>query len=137
MREKLYEQLIRHEGEVLTAYKCPAGFITVGVGRNLEGKGITRPESRMLLINDVAECETDMRTFFGKSWEYFSDNRKIALIDLRFNLGPSRFRGFRKMIAAIHRSDWEDAGKEAMDSLWARQVQKDRSGRIYAQLVGG
>ena len=73
---------------------------------------------------------------FGRAWEEFSDNRKIALIDMRFNLGPSRFRGFRRMIAAIKKGDWELAGKEAMDSKWATQV-KSRSGVIYAQLVGG
>ena len=31
MLDKLIEQLIKHEGEILTAYKCPAGYITVGL----------------------------------------------------------------------------------------------------------
>ena len=139
MREKLIEQLIRHEGEVLHAYACPTGFTTIGIGRNIDkngGKGITKLESKMLLTNDIAECESDMQDVFGRAWEEFSDNRKIALIDMRFNLGPNRFRGFRRMIAAIRKGDWELAGKEAMDSRWATQV-KRRSGVIYAQLVGG
>ena len=137
MMDKLIEQLVKHEGEPLKAYKCPAGYITIGVGRNLEGKGITKAESRMLLVNDIAECVSDLRNLFGHQWDGMSENRRIALTDMRFNLGPSRFRSFRRMIAAIKRDDWAAAGKEAMDSKWATQVQKSRSGLIYAQLVGG
>lgn len=136
--DKLTAQLIRHEGEVLTAYVCPAGYITVGVGRNLEGKGISQAESRMLLMNDVGECEADLIRIFGAAgWERMSSNRRIALIDMRFNLGPGGFRSFRKMISAVKGEQWQRAGKEAMNSRWAEQVQRDRSGLIYVQLVGG
>ena len=42
--KKLLEMLKRHEGEVVTngrhvAYKCPAGYWTVGVGRNVDPNG--------------------------------------------------------------------------------------------------
>ena len=139
MHEKLVEQLRRHEGERLFAYQCSVGMWTIGVGRAIGegGKGITRDESTMLLMGDIAECTTDLQRLFGDQWNWISDNRKIALIDMRFNLGPSRFRSFRRMIQAIRAEDWAWAGKEAMDSRWAVQVQKSRSGLIYAQLVGG
>ena len=141
MHDKLVKQLRKHEGERLHAYLCPAGRWTLGVGRNIDergGKGITKSESTFLLLNDIAECTTDLQNLFGGAWNWMSDNRKIALIDMRFCLGPSRFRGFRRMIAAIKREDWADAGKEAMDSKWAREdVGKVRSGLIYTQLVGG
>ena len=39
-----------------------------------------------------------------------------------FNLGLSRFRRFRKTIAAIKAGDWEQAAREMLASLWARQV---------------
>ena len=141
IHEKLVNQLRKHEGESLHAYMCPAGRLTLGVGRNIDqsgGKGITKDESTMLLMNDIAECTTDLQGIFGDQWNWMSDNRKIALIDHRFNLGPTRFRGFKRMIAAIKREDWADAGREAMDSKWAREdVGKVRSGLIYTQLVGG
>ena len=139
MHEKLVEQLRRHEGERLFAYQCSVGMWTIGVGRAIGegGKGITRDESTMLLMGDIAECTTDLQRLFGDQWNWISDNRKIALIDMRFNLGPGRFRSFRRMIQAIRAEDWAWAGKEAMDSRWATQVQKSRSGLIYAQLVGG
>ena len=134
--QKLIDQLIRHEGEVLTAYRCPAGYITIGCGRNLEGKGITKAESRMLLANDIAECRTDLQTIF-RDFDSFSKARRIALIDMRFNLGPSRFRSFRRMIAAIKKGDWLQASCEALDSRWAAQVQKSRVNTITKQLADG
>lgn len=67
-----------------------------------------------------------------------SDNRRVALLDMRYGLGLTRFRSFRRMIAAIHRVDWASAGKEAMDSKWTREdIGRVRSGRIYSQLAGG
>ena len=142
MLDKLVKQLRKHEGERLFAYQCPAGRWTLGVGRNVDergGKGITKDESAFLLMNDIAECTSDLQRLFGsEAWNWMSDNRKIALIDMRFCLGPNGFRGFRRMLAAIRKGDWADAGKEALDSKWAREdVSKIRSGLIYAQLVGG
>ena len=51
--ESLKEQLIRHEGLRLTVYDCPAGYKTIGVGRNIEQKGITESEALYLLDNDI------------------------------------------------------------------------------------
>ena len=40
-REALIAQLKRHEGVRLKPYRCPAGRLTLGVGRNLDDCGIT------------------------------------------------------------------------------------------------
>ena len=55
--EDLKEQLIRHEGLRLTVYDCPAGYKTIGVGRNLEGKGVTEEEAMYLLDNDLKDYQ--------------------------------------------------------------------------------
>jgi lysozyme len=136
MHKTLSDQLIEHEGERLKPYKCTAGYLTVGCGRNLEGKGITLDESRYLLQNDINECVDDLLRIFP-GFYLFAEQRRWALIDMRFNLGPSRFRGFRRMIAAIIRDDWEEAANEALDSTWARQVQKSRVDKILKQLREG
>jgi lysozyme len=41
---------------------------------------------------------------------------------MRFNLGPDRFRDFRRMLAAIERADWAGAACEMRESEWAQQV---------------
>lgn len=46
--ERLVDQLIRHEGVRLTPYQCPAGAWTIGIGRNLESKGLSLEEALKL-----------------------------------------------------------------------------------------
>ena len=63
---------------------------------------------------------------------------RYALIDLRYNLGPSRFRGFKRMLAALDAQDWPAAGSHLRDSKWYRtDVSKDRSERLIRMLVTG
>ena len=53
--EKLKESLIKNEGLELKVYICPAGYKTIGVGRNLETRGITQEEAIYLLDNDISK----------------------------------------------------------------------------------
>jgi len=112
--------LILHEGEKLFPYKCSAGKLTIGVGRNIEDNGITKEESRYLLKNDIARIEKELEKFsFAKN---IDPVRKAVVIDMLFNLGLSRFRTFKKMIAALDRQRWDDAAAEMVSSAWFNQV---------------
>lgn len=53
--QQLREQLERHEGLRLKPYKDTVGKLTIGIGRNLDDKGISRKEAFALLDNDIAE----------------------------------------------------------------------------------
>ena len=119
--KKIADQLMRHEGLRLKAYHCPAGKLTIGVGRNLEDKGITEKEAILLLENDIKECIKDLKTVF-QDFEGLAEPVQFALIDMRFNLGPGRFRGFKKMIDAVENGDFEKAAAEMKDSRWYTQV---------------
>jgi lysozyme len=138
MMKELIEQLAQHEGERLHVYTCSAGYETIGIGRNISdtGKGITKMESHYLLMNDIAECKTDLQEIFP-NFDRYSETRRIALVDMRMNLGPSRFRSFKKMIAFIKKGDWLRASCEALDSRWATQVQKSRVNTITKQMGEG
>ena len=59
-REALIEELKRDEGVVLTLYKCSAGKNTIGVGRNIDDRGITEDESDYLLSNDIDLCVEEL-----------------------------------------------------------------------------
>ena len=48
----LIDLLIRHEGIKLKPYHCTSGKLTIGIGRNLEDRGITKEEAIYLLNND-------------------------------------------------------------------------------------
>jgi len=119
--EKLITQLIKHEGERLKPYLCPAGKLTIGVGRNLDDKGISKKESRYMLANDIEECKEDMYLFFAMFDSYPEDIQHV-LLDMRFQLGHGGFKKFKKMIAAFQKFDLKKAVKEMKDSLWYEQT---------------
>lgn len=94
-------------------------------------------ETRVLLENDIRQAEADLRAVLPR-FDGFTQNRKAALLGMCFNLGSSRFRGFRLMLAAIRAGDWKLAAHEALDSKWAKEdVGESRSGRIARQLREG
>lgn len=131
-------QIKEDEGFSSHAYLCPSGFLTIGYGRNVDpngGKGITEAEGQVLLSNDITECDDDLRRVFA-AWDSFSLRRRATLLNLRFQLGPSRFRGFRKMIAAIEKGDWEQAASELRDSHMMTQAPR-RTGRRANELEQG
>ena len=50
-----------------------------------------------------------------------------------FNLGMSRFRAFKNMLAALARGDFAGAAGAMVDSLWARQVPQ-RAARLVRMM---
>ena len=52
-RQELARQLIVHEGLKLYPYRCSANKLTIGVGRNIEERGIAEDEALYLLNNDI------------------------------------------------------------------------------------
>jgi len=120
MTESIYELIKRHEGLRLKPYKCTAGKLTIGVGRNLDDNGISEEEAMMMLHADVHNCIDSLHAF---SWFHtLNEVRQNALIDMVFNLGITRFKRFKKMIAALDAGDYGKAADEAQDSAWYNQV---------------
>ena len=118
--KSLEEQLILHEGMRLKPYRCTAGKLTIGVGRNLDDKGISELEALYLLWGDMQEV---MEALDGHDWYRGLDPiRKKVIIDMAFNLGLGGLLQFKKMIAAIELSDYEEAAKQMLSSRWATQV---------------
>tara|TARA_Y100000361_G_scaffold114854_1_gene105440 strand:+ start:3234 stop:3644 length:411 start_codon:yes stop_codon:yes gene_type:complete len=134
-RVQLIEELKRDEGVVLSLYQCSAGKNTIGVGRNLDDRGITEDESDYLLSNDIDLCVEELEGTFP--WfATLSDARQRVMVNMCFNLGLSRLLGFEKFLAAMEAGDWETAGIEMLDSKWAVQV-GNRSERLKDLVVGG
>ena len=44
---EMIQRLVMHEGCELMPYKCPAGYLTIGVGRNLETNPLTKEEQKV------------------------------------------------------------------------------------------
>ena len=131
--EEIKQMLTQHEGLKLKPYKCSAGYLTIGIGRNLETKGITEDEADFMLTNDILDVFSDLQSIFP-NFNKFSNNWQYALIDMRFNLGPGGFRSFKRMIAAIKAYDWDKAIVEMLDSKWAEQV-KERAHDLLVMMI--
>ena len=135
-------KLIEHEGMVLTVYKDSLGIDTIGIGRNLKDRGISKEEleymdipsmdviyehgineadARYLALNDIAIVENELCSVHP-CVENLDSVRQLVLMDMAFNMGVPRLCKFKNMWNAIHQEDFESASFEMMDSKWARQV---------------
>ena len=68
------------------------GKITIGIGHNLTDLGLSARVIDMIFEEDFTTALLDLQTF--PWWGGLDDVRQLAIMDLRFNLGPSRFRLF-------------------------------------------
>jgi lysozyme len=118
------EDIIKgYEGFRSKPYRCSAGKLTIGYGRNLDDVGIYKEEASELLENDISDARLDIMDIFGlEFWRSLSENRNHALTDLMFNLGKPKFLTFKKMIQAIKDEDWDRAADELLESKYANQV---------------
>src|SRR5574338_147605 len=120
-RARLVRQLTRHEGLRLRPYVDSVGKLTIGIGRNLQDKGISEDEAHFLLDNDINECVADLAARYP--WFVDLDEvRQRVLVDMRFNLGASAFGKFRNTLAAVARGDYRAAAAGMRASKWAGQV---------------
>jgi len=114
------EQLIKHEGLMLKPYTDSVGKLTIGVGRNLDDIGITKNEAIILLENDIKLVVSQCENF--QWFNALSNIRKKVIIDMVFNLGITRFKGFKNTINHIDNGDYDLAATEMLDSKWSTQV---------------
>lgn len=123
---KLIDMLRLHEGVKKHGYLCTAGKMTVGVGRNIDkegGLGLSDDEIDYLLANDIKRVDAEL----VKSFAWYSsldDVRKDAMINLTFNVGITRLKGFVKALAAMEQKNYPEAAAQFLDSVWAKQVGK-------------
>lgn len=133
--ELLQSDLIRDEGLRLKPYVDTVGKWTIGVGRNLTDRGISEREARYLLANDIVACANDLDRAFPW-WTALSEPRQRALMNMAFNMGLPKLKGFTRMLASLEHGDYETAASECLSSKWATQVGQ-RAGRIAGMIREG
>jgi len=122
-RPRLQDQLILHEALRLTPYRCTSGKLTIGVGYNVDDRGLaplvkalgrpvtmaelqagrfTRADALRVLDADITTFEQQIRAAFPL-YDRLNDPRKRALVDFVFNIGVTRAKAFRKAIDALTR----------------------------------
>ncbi len=119
--QAMKRELRQDEGLRLKPYRCTAGRLTIGVGRNLDDVGLTENEADYLLENDVGRAMADLDRALPW-WRGLSEARQRALVNMCFNMGCSRLRGFKNMLGSLRAGDGIGAAREALASRWADQV---------------
>ena len=119
--KKLKKMLIEHEGIKYAPYKCTAGKTTIGIGHNLDDKGISKAVVDLLYNEDVAEVESDLKAIFDDFYT-LPEQIQLVLADMRFQLGGKGFRSFKKMITAVKERNWAVMFSQMKNSDWHRQT---------------
>jgi len=132
----LEKMLIKHEGLKLKPYRCPAGKLTIGVGRNIEDNGITESEALYLLRMDIIRSKGELREIFN-DFDDLPKKIQNVLVDMIFNLGKPRFLKFEKMIQAVKDENYEEMIKQMRDSKWCKQVKSrcDELSKIVSEYM--
>nr|MDK2851705.1 lysozyme [Candidatus Cloacimonadota bacterium] len=136
LMNRIKAQLVRHEGLRLKPYRCTAGKLTIGVGRNLDDSGISQTEAYVLLENDIQNCEKQLLDEIPEIYNGLDEVRKSVLLSMCISIPQSRFAPLREpcylgiggllefnnTLAFIAAGDWERAANGMLASKWAKQV---------------
>lgn len=125
--------LLVDEGLRLKPYRCTAGKLTIGYGRNLDDVGISQKIADEMLQEDLVTAKKICQRIFGTLFDTWSENRQLGWINLAFNLGQVRLSKFKNTIRAAQIEDWFEVESGLRQSLWFKQV-KGRAERVIGMI---
>lgn len=117
----LIDELARDEGLRLKVYKDSLGIETIGIGRNLRDKGISKEEAYQLLNHDLESVFADLDHNLPW-WRRLDEVRQRVIANLCFNMGIARLLGFEHTLACAMTGRYREAAIALLDSKWADQV---------------
>ena len=140
-KEQAKIEIKSDEGLRLLPYKDTEENWTIGYGHLMTAyevrtiEKVTKEQADFIFGVDFNNALIDCKRLFP-SMETYSDARQRALVNMMFQLGETRLRKFKDMLAAISMYDWETAASECLDSKYARQC-PNRAGRVAKMLREG
>jgi lysozyme len=119
------------EGLRLTAYKCPAGVLTIGYGSTgahvKPGMIITEQEAERLLLGDISRFEVGVQEVIKKT---LTQGQFDALVSFSFNVGlgalrestlAAKLKAGDVVGAANEFARWNKAGGKVLPGLVKRR----------------
>jgi len=137
-KEKLYNELIRDEGMVLTPYRDSLGYMTIGVGHLIK-KGesfnaITEQQAIAILDKDIEIAERNLNQIYPK-WRELDEVRQRTLLNLSFNLG-GKLSQFKRFIHSLSLGKFDKAADQLVQSKWYGQVKLRGPRIVHAMRTG-
>lgn len=138
--DRLKKRLERVEGKRNRVYKDTKGFLTVGIGHNLDARGISDNIVSALLTEDIQSFEEVLDDKLPW-WRDLDDVRQEVMLELVFNMGwgngLSGLSSFKNTLPAIRAGDYEKAARGLRNSKWARDVKDFRASTLIEALREG
>ena len=142
----LIDILVYEEGFRTKPYLCSEDYVTIGFGTKLHKQQgmdpsqfaitVTRESGKKLLLDEVAKIEVQInKSEKGKVFANLDNDRRAVILSMAYQMGVYGVLKFPAMWRGLEAQDWEMAGHEALDSLWARQTPQ-RAGR-HARVLAG
>ena len=130
---QLREQLKIDEGVKYEIYKDHLGYDTFGIGHLVVkedaefgqpvGTKVSEDRVNEVFEKDVQKMIKEAKILFP-NFDSLPEEAQQVIVNMTFNMGRPRLSNFKKFIAYINESKWEEASKEMLNSAWAKQVGK-------------
>jgi len=145
-----------NEGTRHNVYLDKRRNLTVGVGFNLSRKDagekfrqagidvvelvvnkapLSHAQIEMLFELSLIDALDDVREVV-KDFDKLSSGRQIALADMMFQLGKTRFKKFKRMVKHVNNKNWVKAAEQLLDSELAFVTSSSRARRNAERLLG-
>lgn len=128
--------LERFEGYSGRPYRCPAGYVTIGFGRNLDANPISIEEARALLLNDIETAHIASARVVPCFYE-LDEVRRDVVVQMAFQIGEEGLGKFQQMIACLCSGDYPGAAREMRDSKWWREDSRTRAETLARRMETG
>jgi lysozyme len=123
------------EGVRKTPYADTKGFTSIGIGRNLTGKGLDLGEVQYLYRNDVQDCSDTMDRAIPW-WRRLNDDGQRAMVSLCF-MGWGTFQMFHEFLLAMeHLSAPPPTPDAAYTQLWIDRAHAELKASLWWSQVG-
>lgn len=134
MKDDAIKEMIKaNEGRKDYVYLDSTGVPTVGYGCALHvGRHVPGEAVEAIFEHDFKQAQRD----YDQLGLRLDPVRRAVVIDMLFNMGLDKVKGFKKMLSALRAGNWAAAAVELKDSRYYRQV-KERGDRNADMLLSG
>ena len=135
------------EGFSSKPYICPAGYLTIGYGHNLDAApltitldkpladGITKTQADEQLTHDMNVAWVELVKHLP--WiTQLDDVRQFVLWDMNFNMGWTTFKQFKATLRFAKAKDFTHCAEQMKRSKWYRQTGNRARRNVRMMLTG-
>lgn len=140
--DQLREELKIDEGVKYEIYLDHLGLPTFGIGHLvLEsdeeygkpiGTFVSEERVNECFARDVEIVLSECKILFP-SFDSLPEEVQLIIANMMFNMGRPRLSKFKKFIAAVAISNWQEAANQMVDSRWYKQV-TNRADRLVNRM---